>query len=508
MTTLIARMTGVLGALAAIACLVALVLVPELPGLRTLALTAVVGLGGWLYLDWPTVSRAAAARGGLEAARSLLLIAVGVGIASVSVALAERSHHRWDLTPQGSHSVTARTAEVLGALDGPPMDIVGFFVGGGDPVASRHRSSWDALAAAFAAAGPTLSVDTVDPDVSVLRAQQQGVSSNGVVIISRGERSERIHAPDEASLLSAIVRVSRDRDRAVYVSSGFGERRLDEVSALSLSELRRELGTLGLRVDPLDLARSPLPDDAAALLVVDPTTPLDAAAVTKLSTFLGGGGALLVASEPESATGLDTLLADGGLAIAPGLVVDPLLRSVTGDASTPRVARYGLHATVRGLRAPAIFLGASAVVEAPHEPTDATVYALASTSEFAWAESTPADELLLLSDDDLPGPLSLLSLSELHPGGTSSGTLVVSGDADWLSNRGLENDANRDLAVRLIGGLARQDDLIALPPRERDEGALAMNWLDQVMVGLLALLVIPGGCLGIATTLWLQRRGR
>jgi len=508
MTAFIARTTGLLGALAAIAVLVSFVLVPELPGLRTLALTAVVGIGGWLYLDWPAISRAAAARGGMEAARAVLLIAVAVGIAVVSVALAERSQQRWDLTPQGSHSVTERTTEVLASLALPPTEVVGFFVHGDDPVASRHRRSWDALAEAFAAAGPTLRVDTIDPDVSVLRAQQAGVSSNGVVIISRSGRSERIYAPDEASLLSAIVRVSQERDRTVYVSSGFGERRLDEVSSESLSELRRELGALGLRVAPLDIARNPLPDDAAAVLVVAPAIPLSAGVVSKLEGFLADGGALFVASEPQKETGLDTLLADGGLGLAPGLVVDPLVRSVTGDASTPMIARYGLHAAVRGLRAPAVFSGARAVVETPHQPTDCTVHRLASTSELAWSELRPSSEPLLFGEGDLPGPLSLLSLSELHPGGRSGGTVILSGDADWLSNRGLENAANRDLAVRVLGSLASQEDLIALPPRERDEGTLAMDWLDQVLVGVLALLFVPGTCLAIALTLWIRRRGR
>jgi len=507
MTALIARLIGVLGALAAVVTLGALAAAPELPGLRTLGLTAAVGLGGWLYLDWPAVSSWVRSRGGLEAARAALLVLLGGAILSVAVALVSRADPRWDLSPGGRHSVTSQTAAILATLDGPPIEVTGFFMAAGDPVAVRHRAHWDALADAFAAAGPSLVVRTFDPDVSRREADQAGVTDNGVVLISRGARKERLYAPDERTLVTAIVRVARERTRAVYVSAGHGERPLDTVSGLSLTDLSAELRALGLAVRPLDVSRTEIPDDAAVLIVADPSLPLAQAAAEQIDDWLDGGGALLVAAEPGRDTGLGPLLAASGLALGPGLVVDPLVRSVTGDASTPMVARYGLHASVRGLRTPAVFLGASPVIEAPHAPTEVTVHRLAETSELAWAESNPGEQPLTQGAGDAAGPITLLALSERHPSGRSAGTIVLAGDADWLANDGMRNPGNRDLAVRLLGALANEQDLIELPPRDLPQGSLAMDWLDQVVVGLVALLGIPGLCLGVAAGLWIRRRG-
>ncbi|MCO4769176.1 MAG: Gldg family protein [Deltaproteobacteria bacterium] len=506
MTALIARIVGLLGALAAAVGLAALFVAPELPGLRTLALMALVGLGSWLYLDWPALSRWAASHGGMESARAGLLILVGAGIAIAAVVLVERQPLRWDLTPQKQHSVQPRTAEVLTSLAGAPIEVLGFFGLGTDPIAARHRARWQALASAFADAGPTLQVETFDPDVSRRRADLEGVTSNGVVIVRRGDRAERIYAPDENSLLHAIVRVANARDRGVYVSTGHGERSTTDITSTSLTDLQAELAALGLAVQPLDLTRSDVPSDAAVVLVVDPTVPLAAPSIARLDVFLNRNGGLFVAGEPGSETGLDALLQTAGLGLGPGLVVDPLVRSVTGDASTPMVARYGMHASVRDLRAPAILLGASPVVRVEHDPLAATVHTLALTSDLAWAESQPAAEPVTQGDGDLAGPLALLALGERHPEGKSAGTIVLSGDADWLSNDGLQSAPNRDLVVRILGTLAQQDDLIALPPRPPLEGSLAMDWLAQVIVGLLALVVLPGGCLAVATGLWLRRR--
>ena len=102
--------------------------------------------------------------------------------------------------------------------------------------------------------------------------------------------------------------------------------------------------------------------------------------------------------------------------------------------------------------------------------------------------------------------VALLSLVERHPKGIPKGTIVLSGDADWLANEGLERPANQDLAVRVIGALASQQDLVDLPPRSAPDGGLAMDWLAQVVIGLLAVLVLPGASFGVGAGLWVRRR--
>lgn len=504
MTAVLARLIGAVGLFATLAVGAMLLVAPDLPGIRTLAATGAVGLAGWLYLDWPAVAGWAASRGGAELARSVALIAVLVGIAAVSVRIADRIGIRWDVTPSRTHSVQERTAQILGELT-VPVFLTAFYVAEGDAIERAHRARWAALSEAFDAASASVSVATFDPDVSRREAAEANVRSNGVVLVQAADRTERLFAPDEASLLNAILRVAAARDRAVYFTSGSGERAPTEAGRTGLAQLAARLRALGLRVETLDVRRAQgIPDDAAAVLLVDPATPLDPGAADTLATFVDAGGALLVAAEPQRPTGLETHLARWGLRTANAVVVDPLVRAVVGDATSPLVARYGVHASVRGLRAPALFNGAAPVQSTDYEPTKATVHALAETSELAWGETNPARHEQ--DDADLPGPLSLLSLVELHPAGVATGMVVLSGDADWLSDPAMEELGNGDLAIRVLGHLGRQADLVKLPPRDRPTGTLSMDWMARVVLGIVAVLLVPGVCFGAGVGLWMRRR--
>jgi len=212
-----------------------------------------------------------------------------------------------------------------------------------------------------------------------------------------------------------------------------------------------------------------------------------------------------VAGQPDAPTGLEGLLAKGGLALGSGVVADPLVREVTGDDTSPLVARWGTHEAVRGLRAPASFLGTAPLEVKEHDPRDATVHLLAWSSAESWVEPGGIVER---DEDDRAGPLPLLALADLHPGGTDAGVIVLVGDADWLANDGVRRQANGDLAVRLLGALTGRDDLITLPPRPPTEGALTVEWADHIVLSMLALLGLPGGCLALAGVLAVRRAGR
>lgn len=503
MTEVLARLIGAVGLLATLAVGAMLLVAPDLPGMRTLAATGALGLAGWLYLDWPAVSAWIASRGGAELARATTLLLVLAGIGAVAVRIADRLDMRWDLSPADVHSVQERTRDVLAELD-VDVAVTGFFVSQGDAIERSHRARWQALAEAFDAASPRLDFRSVDPDVQRREADQAGVRGNGLVLVRAGERTERLFSPDEESLLNAILRVAAARDRAVYVTTGSGERAV-EGGRTGLAQLTARLSALGLRVDPLDVLRREIPSDAAVVLVIDPSTALPESAATRLETWVEDGGALLVAAERGRPTGLESTLAGWGLQSADAIVVDPLVRAVVGDATTPLVAEYGLHASVRGLRSPALFAGVMPTIDAPHAPRAATVYELARTSELAWGERTLEGEPAQ-GEEDLAGPVSLLSLVELHPEGEAAGMVALSGDADWLSDPAMEQLGNGDLAIRVIGHLARQADLVQLPPRERVVGTLEIDWMARVVLGIGAVLLVPGVCFLVAGALWMRRR--
>lgn len=187
---------------------------------------------------------------------------------------------------------------------------------------------------------PLVRVERLDAAVDLPRARVLGVTGNGAMVVSRGERKESYltgvsldAARGELRELDAevqrrILAVSRAR-RVVYLTTGHGERaaanaepsdargtvRLFQDLLRAQNDEVRNLGAAeGLAVD--------VPRDAAAVLVLGPTTPFLREEVESLGRWVRGGGRLLVALDPESGAQFDALLQPLGVRFVPTTLVN------------------------------------------------------------------------------------------------------------------------------------------------------------------------------------------
>ena len=518
--TVIGRSMGALGFLALLLFAALTVFAPDAPGLTWLGATAAVGIAGWIYLDWEALGRAVRSRGGRDQGLSVLLIAVVAGIAGLVVHLGERSPRRWDFTEDGRHSLSEQAAAVVaGVPAGVELAVTGYFAALGDARQEQQRTRFVALGEAVRGVSPALAWEVVDPLANPRRALEAGNAGNGTVIVSARkdgqERTERLFDPDEGDLANALLRLGQDRKAGVYFITGHGEALIGEMGDDGLGTLAGQLRNVGLQVDSLETRRAEaIPDDAELLLSVGPRAPFSEGEVAMIQRWVEqDGGSFLLAVEPNlpgrpaAATGWEGVLPQWGIKLQHDLVLDELMHSYVGDATSVISSGFGYHDITDDLSVPTVFPTARSILNINEDPSAQTVFDLVMSSEAAWGETRLEEGAATRDEDDHQGPLILAALSELHREGVEQqGKILVVGDADWLTDGGLGAFGNSDLAQRTVAYLAEQADLVKIPPKAKSASNMDLDLLQSLLVMLAAILLVPGGVLLLGLIVFLWRR--
>jgi ABC-type uncharacterized transport system involved in gliding motility auxiliary subunit len=515
---LIGRLLGAVGLLALALFTALSVFAPDAPGLTWLGATAAVGIGGWIYLDWAALGRFVQSRGGRDQGVSIALIAAVAGIAGLVFHLGERAPKRWDLTEDQRHSLSEQAAAVVRDVPASVrISVTGFFMALGDQRQEQQRQTFTRLGEAVRAVNPAIDWEAVDPVANPRRALEAGNAGNGTVIVAAlrdgKERTERLFDPEEAELANALLRLGGDRAAAVYFVTGHGELEIGELGDDGLGTLAGSLKAVGLKVDSLETRRvEAIPADAELLVVAGPRAPFSEGEVAMIRTWVEqGGGSVLLAVEPNlpgrpaSATGWEGVLPDWGVKLRPDLVLDELMHSYVGDATSVISSGFGYHDITDHLTVPTVFPTARSIMNVNEDPSAQTVFELVVSSEAAWGETRLEEGAAQRDEEDTQGPVILATLSELHREGVEhQGKVLVVGDADWLTDGGISGFGNADLAQRSIAYLAEQDDLVTIPPKAKAATNMTLDLLQSLLVMLAAVLVVPGGVLlaGLLVFLW------
>lgn len=380
--------------------------------------------------------------------------------------LAARTGWRVDLTPEQRSVLSAHARAVLGSVEAPVA--VTAFLRADDP---RNREIEDLLTRVHAAQ-PLVQFRILDLNRNPALAREFGVDAYGALAVESGGRRRDFANPDEQTLMAAIIQVTKPARLRVYATAGNGERRLGDrerrngfsAANIALINERFEVGELRLDGD------TPVPDDAAAVIVAGPERDLTPATLRQLDDYLRRGGGVVVLLDPGQAPGLAAHLQHYGIVAGDEVVLDSDRRLFAGDYLTMLVPGHNaLQPVSANLSAPPL-LSAARPVRAG-DADGATAADLLSTSESSWR--TPDRSVLatgggeLVAGRDTPGPVPVAASAELVGIGPRPGRLVVIGDADFAANLLLDYAGNRDLFLNAVDWVAGEDALIgSRPPRQ------------------------------------------
>lgn len=450
------------------------------------------------------------------AQRRWLATLVGTAACALALAFAQRlvarAGWRADLSPEQHFVLSDHARQILAALD-RPVQIIGF-LRTDDP---RNRDIGDLLAR-VRAASPQVSSRLVDINRNPALAREYGIDAYGSLVVESDGLRRDFANPTEQTLMAAIIQVTRPARRRVYFSAGHGERGLgdrDRQSGYSNANvaLINELYEVGEIV--LD-GQTPVPDDAAALVVAAPRRELPPGALHQIEAYLHRGGGVLVLLEPgKDAASLADLLRRYGVAVSDEVVLDGEQRMFAGDYLTMLVpGRSSDHPVTGALDSTPLMSGVRAIRVVPTEAIEAGVDLLATGPE-SWR--TPDLSVLrlgggeFLSGRDTRGPVPVGASVLVRDAGGRPGRLLVYGDADFASNLLLGYLGNRDLLLNSVNWLAGEETMLGTRPPAQ---ALGVNqlfisarqgervfWLGAVIFPLTIL------ALGLGGVALRQRRG-
>lgn len=431
--------------------------------------------------------------------------------------LSQRYTKRWDLTANQQFSLSDQTIAILANLK-QPIQAVGYYQPG-DETGQRASD----LMKEYTARTGQMTYEVVDPVTRPQAARQAGITGPSIVLTS-GDKRQTIISTDEQSITSAIIKLTQDKERVVYFTTGHqefdpkgGTGRNDGYSIVN-QFLQRD----GYRVVTVNLAISnTVPSDATALVIAGPQKPFSDAEVNLLRDYLNKGGKAAILLDPPinnaaQAEPLTGLLAQWGVRPRVDVIADPQ-QSIAGNPLTPATTQYSLTTVTNGLEnALTFFPGARSLEILQPAPEGVIVTPLIQTSQSAWGETdfNGLRTLQIRADgNDARGPLTIAASVEkgsANPTPDQPQTrLLVVGNGSFVADNILQQvqgSANLDLFLNGVNWLAQSEDLIGIRPKAPDDRRVALTNDQSRWLLLSSVFILPALVFLYGAGVWWRRR--
>lgn len=313
---------------------------------------ALILLVGLIFLS--SVVAAFISRTGRYGVNSLIMLAAFLGIIIAVNFVSFGNNQRIDVTATNQFSLAERTEQLLDNLE-QDIEVIAFYkLENAAPDLSglnRQIKVRETFREFEAARGSRFSSEFVDPDVSPQRVSQYfGATPAGfinesiVVKVKDRDRVDVIQPQDpeyshlEQDLVSSILLVTGQEQKAVYFLSGHGERNISSrpEAADGYSSVRAGLEQDNYRVESLNWPPAAesvaVPEDAALLVIARPTEELPEAHAQVLNRYLQGkdaegadrqeAGRLIFLGEPDTPESFRAFLAAWGVILNNGYIRD------------------------------------------------------------------------------------------------------------------------------------------------------------------------------------------
>ena len=448
----------------------------------TIAAFGLLLLVAGAVLDRVRIAAALRGRAARAAGASVGYTLTVVAVVILANFLAGRHNRRFDLTENHEFSLSEQTLKVLESL--PREVAITSFSRETDP----GRQKLQDLLSEYGYRSRKLTVKYIDPDKNPGEVRRYNVTELGTIVMESGKQETRITTSDEEALTNALIKVTSDKERILYATTGHGEHDLGDTGRDGLSALKSALEKQAYVVKPLVLNQG-VPADASAVLIAGPRKPFLEAEVKMVGDYLDRGGRLFLMQDPDADPGFSDVLAKYGAAVRKDVVIDKVSQLFGGDARIPMVPGDGydrVHPITKNFDYQTIYPMASSIDLKQPAPAGVTTTALAHTSELSWGETSQEEfrsgRIQMNDGVDTRGPITVGAALERKsateaeaskpeggaskPAGSGGDSrIVLFGDADFAGNNYVNSGGNGDLALNGIAWLVEQGELISIRPR-------------------------------------------
>ncbi|MEA3351722.1 MAG: Gldg family protein [Chloroflexota bacterium] len=467
----------------------------------------VLGLAAFAVLDPNRVRETFTGRRARYGSNSLVLTLAFVGILVVVNYFVSENSKRWDLTEGKKNTLAAETLDTLDTLP-ETVTATAFF----SPQISMASADGLLENYKFSSEGK-FEYEVIDPISNPGAAQAAGITKDGTVVFSMGDRQELVTVQSEREYTGALVRLMSDVDRVVYFLTGHGEFSPDDQGDQSYAHARATLESKNYTVQILNLlSENQIPEDASVVVVAGPLHPLTENEIVLLDDYVSKGGALMVLAEPLPLTNVkigEDLLAEyltneWGLTVGEDIIIDP----TSQQPFVVYAAQYGDHLVTQKMQQVGTAFPTVRSVQVDASIGGAT--GLVFTAAQSWAE-TNLDAVvdgseIGLDEQDIAGPLVVAAVAESMESG---GRVVVFGDSEFAANAYFANLGNGDMFINTVDWAVGQEELINLTPRDTTQRFLPppQPYIINLIL-LVVVFVLPGAVLASGVVVWVQKRRR
>jgi gliding motility-associatede transport system auxiliary component len=287
------------------------------------------------------------------------------------------------------------TRRIVSHLD-QPIEVAAFF-----PAGNEVREEVDNYLHDLAKESGELKVVHYDFDIDPVKAKEYGVSSNSVIVFSRGARHEQLGLPKEIESARGALR-TLDKEvqqrlmmivkppRVAAFTQGHGERSWDR----PVSDTDKRAGIKKLRdvfvdqtydvryLSAADGLTEDVPKDDTVVLIIGPQTPFLPEESAALNRFIARGGRLFIALDPENKVDLKEVLGPLYLEYKPEPLANEQVFAThvhnDSDHANLITATYSSHPSVTtlqrmGQRAPIVLPGVGWINTQRDRKKDVTV---------------------------------------------------------------------------------------------------------------------------------------
>ena len=539
------------------------------------ALLVLVGL-----ISLSSVVAAFISRTGRYGVNSLIMLAAFLGIVLVANIVSFSTNARMDVTATNQYSLAERTEQLLNDLD-DEIEVIAFYKGevsvgpqgsasAAFQVLSREAKVEETFRE-FEAARPTKFASSfVDPDVNPQRVNQYFgntpvafVNESIVVKLKDGDIVDVIQPRDasyshlEQDLVTSILVVTGQEQKAIYFLAGHGERSVDSAGSDGYSEVRVGLEQDNYRVEPLRWISSDddvsVPEDAALLVVARPTNELPESHAQVLNLFLQGknpdgsdrpsAGRLVFLADPDTPETFRQFMATWGVVIGTGYIRD-LDGSLPGNPHTLRLQTVNPMelprdvisqlprdiletlleiTTPKGQSLDVVLMPGAASLQSFDDGTglrQPVPLAFSSLNSYVIQDTERTEPRTDSENDPDPrGPFSPVTfVRALGPVGAAPPTdpgsiaendiasMVVMGDSDFVSNSFYDRGSSKDLFLNSVNYLVGDHSLVSLRPKALAIREFNVDRNQENFVKFSSWLLLPGLMGLMAGLVWWIRR--
>lgn len=437
-------------------------------------------------------------------------VALFVGVLIMLGWLSMRYKTEVDWTAGKRNSLSAASEKQLAAMPDPIKFIA--FVGSGE-AELRHGLEFDI--ARYQRAKKNVSLEFIDPSAQPQKVREMNVAASGELVVEYQGRRENLRASTEPVITTALQRLTYSGEQWVVFLEGHGERSIaDTQSQAAISKFAAALSAKGLKLQSLNLTRTPkIPDNTSVLVLASPASRLLPGEVTMINEFVKKGGNLLWLADPDYPAGAEELAKTLGITWQNGYAIFPEYKVLgTGNPGFYAATDYPPNPVTQGLEQVTLFPLVRSLVADAKSGWDAKP--LLKTSELSWlATGDLSAGVTHKMDKDIAGPLNIgmtLTREIKDPADAKAKPrlqrVVLIGDADFLSNAYVGELGNQQLGLNVVQWLASRDAQLNIDIPKAPDTSLYLPVWAVWLIGIGFVVALPLLLIGVGVGRWIVRR--